>query len=360
MARVYNFSAGPSTLPVEILEETQKELVDFDGQGMSLLEMSHRGKQYEAVHGEVLALARELVDLPDDFEVLLLQGGATLQFTMVPANLLGERRAGAYAVTGSWAKKALADARHYGDAYAAWEAPEPAVLRTPRDEELSLRPDTRYLHITSNETIEGIRYPDWPDVDVPLVADMSSDFLSRPIEWSRFDLAYGGAQKNLGPAGVALVYVRRRVLAQAPNALGAYLRYAVHADKDSLYNTPAVFAVWMMGKVLRWLRDHGGVRAMAEAAQRKSAALYTVIDESDGFYDCPAEPRCRSHMNVVFRLPDDELQERFLAEAAAAELVNLKGHRSVGGCRASLYNAMPQEGADRLAELMRDFAKRAG
>ncbi len=360
MARVHNFSAGPSTLPVEVLEETQKELVDYQGQGMSLLEMSHRGRTYEAVHGETLALARELVDLPDDFDVLLLQGGASLQFAMAPGNLLGERRAGAYGVTGSWARKALAEARSYGDAYAAWEQASCGLLRTPGDDQWSLRPDTRYLHITSNETIEGLRYPDWPSVDVPIVADMSSDFLTRPIDWSRFDLAYGGAQKNLGPAGVTLIYVRRRVLDDAPVTLPAYLRYVTHAEKGSLFNTPAVFAVWMMGKVLRWLRERGGVPAMAAAAARKAASVYAAIDESDGFYSCPVEPRSRSHTNIVFRLPDEALQARFLSEAAAADMVNLKGHRSVGGCRASVYNAMPQEGADRLAELMRNFSKRAG
>lgn len=357
--RVHNFSAGPSTLPVSVLEEVRDELLDYQGSGMSLVEMSHRGKHYDAVHREALELAASVFGAPDDFSVLFLQGGATLQFTMVPANLLtGDAKAG-YVHSGSWARKAVQDGRHYGDAYIAWDGQAHGFDRMPTTAELELQPGTRYLHLTSNETIEGVRVVDWPEVDVPLVADMSSDFMSRPIPWDRFDVVYGGVQKNLGPAGMAVVFVRTSALDGMRTDIGAYLQYAVHAEKDSLYNTPPVFTVWMTGKVLRWIRDQGGLEAVQAAGQRKAATVYDVID-GGGFYRCPVQPANRSVTNVVFRLPSEELERTFVAEAAAEGMVGLKGHRSVGGCRASLYHAMPQAGAEALADFMRDFARREG
>jgi phosphoserine aminotransferase len=356
--RVHNFSAGPSTLPLEVLEEAQQELVDYEGSGMSLLEMSHRGGPYERVHTEALGLVREIGGIPDDFDVLFMQGGATLQFAAVPANLLGRGGRAGYVLSGSWGRKAFADAERLGEAYAAWDGGSAGHSRMPRADELDLRPGTRYLHLTSNETIEGIRYADWPDVDVPLVADASSEFFSRPMPWERFDVVYAGTQKNLGPAGMAVVVVRRAVLDEAPETIGTYLRYATHAKADSLYNTPPSFTVYVTGKVLRWIKAHGGLEAMEERAERKAGIVYEAIDGSDGFYTCPAEVASRSRMNVVFRLPNEDDERDFLARAGEAGLVNLKGHRSVGGCRASLYNALPEAGAQALAEFMADF--RAG
>jgi phosphoserine aminotransferase len=356
--RVYNFSAGPSTLPLSVLEEVRDELVDYQGSGMSLIEMSHRGKHYDEVHHDAMALARDVFALPDDFDVAFIQGGATLQFSMVPANLLDEGRRAALASTGSWSRKALADATAYGETYVAWDGKPLGYTRTPTGDEIQLREDTRYLHICSNETIEGVRFVDFPDVDVPLVADMSSDIATRELPWERFDIVYGGVQKNLGPAGMAVVFIRHSALDGMRSDIGAYLRYGVHVEKDSLYNTPAVFSVWVTGKVLRWIRDSGGLKAMTAAAERKAGTLYEVIDGSDGFYRCPAEPNSRSLTNVVFRLPDEELEARFLAEADERDFVGLKGHRSVGGCRASLYNALPQDGADALAVFMHDFRRR--
>jgi len=356
--RAFNFSAGPSTLPLAVLEEVRDELVNHRGTGMSLIEMSHRDKPYDEVHSEALALARELFGLPDEFEVLFLQGGATLQFSMVPANLLVDETSAALLRTGSWSKKALADAQRYGETYIAWDGTPEHFSRVPSASEIDLRDDTRYLHICSNETIEGVRFVEFPAVDVPLVADMSSDIATRELPWERFDIVYGGVQKNLGPAGMTVVFLRRSVLDNVREDLGAYLRYGVHAEGASLYNTPPVFSVWVTGKVLRWIRDDGGLKAMAAAAERKAGTVYEAIDGSDGFYRCPAEPPSRSLTNVVFRLPDEELEANFLTECGDQGFVGLKGHRSVGGCRASLYNALPQDGADALATFMDDFRRR--
>lgn len=352
---VANFSAGPSTLPASVLEEARDQLVNYQGTGMSLIEMSHRGPHYTEVHSETTSLAREVLGVPDDFEVLFIQGGATLQFSMVPMNLLGEGESGGYVVSGSWAKKALADGQIYGDAYAAWDGAADSFRGMPSSEDLEVRPATRYLHVTSNETIGGIQMFAWPDVGVPLVADMSSDYMSRSVPWERFDLVYGGAQKNLGPSGVTIVFVRKSVLETTNRHLGAYLRYDVHADGDSLYNTPPVFSIWMVGKVLKWVVAQGGLAAMEAAARTKSGILYDAIAASDGFYRSPVEPDSRSLMNVVFRLPAEDLEVEFVGAATEAGLVGLKGHRSVGGCRASLYNAMPLDGVEALVGFMEQF-----
>lgn len=357
-SRVHNFSAGPSILPLAVLEEVRHELVDYQGSGMSLLEMSHRGPHYDAVHRQAMDLAREVFALPDDFDVLFVQGGATLQFSMAPANLLTDGAAVGVARTGSWSRKALADSRMYGTTYIAWDGEPVGYTRMPAADELEIRGGTRYLHVCSNETIEGVRFVEFPDAGVPLVADMSSDIATRELPWERFDVVYGGVQKNLGPAGMALVFVRHSALASMRDDLGAYMRYGVHADKDSLYNTPPVFSIWVTGKVLRWIRDAGGLKAMTAAAERRAGVVYAAIDDSDGWYRCPVEPASRSLTNVVFRLPDTELEARFLEEAVEHDFVGLKGHRSVGGCRASLYNAMPQAGADALATYMADFRRR--
>lgn len=353
--RAINFSAGPCTLPLSVLTEAQAEFVDFGGLGMSLVEMSHRSKAYQGVQDDATRLAREVFEAPDDFDVLFLGGGATLQFAMVAMNLLGDGRKGAYVNSGAWGGKALDDATHHGDVYAAWDGAESGYSRMPADAELVLQPDTRYLHITSNETIGGIRYAEFPDVGVQLVGDMSSDYMSRPVPWERFDIIYGGAQKNLGPAGVDITFIRRSILAQTNRDLAAYLRYDIHAAKGSMYNTPPVFSIYMVGKVLAWMRDNGGLAGMEEAAAAKAGMIYEALDASDGFYRSPVEVASRSHMNVVFRLPSEELEQRFVAEAADQNMLNLKGHRDVGGIRASIYNAMPRHGVEALVEFMGDF-----
>ena len=353
--RVHNFSAGPCTLPLSVLEEGQAEFVNYHGAGMSLIEMSHRGKQFVAVHEEAVDLVRTVFGVPDEFDVLFLQGGATLQFAMVPMNLLGSGKKAGYINSGTWAKGALVDAKHYGDVYTAWDGADCNYTRMPSTDEIEIQPGSRYLHLTSNETIGGIRFSDWPQVGVPLIADMSSDYMSRPIPWERFDLVYGGAQKNLGPAGMALVIIRKTVARENNQEIGRYLRYDIQADKGSMFNTPPVFPIYMLGKVLRWMRDQGGVAAMERQAEEKAAMLYDAIDGSGGYYRCPVDTGSRSVMNVVFRLPNEELEKTFLSEADAAALLNLKGHRSVGGIRASIYNAMPSEGVEALSTFMSDF-----
>jgi len=358
--RVYNFCAGPCTLPLEVLEEAQQEFVDYQGTGMSLIEMSHRAPEYDAVHMEAMQLAREIYGVPDDFAVLFLQGGATLQFAMAPMNLLRPGRKGAYVGSGSWATGAFKDAQLYGDVYLAWDGKDESYTRMPHTHEIELQSGTRYLHVTSNETIGGIRMVEWPDVDVPLVGDMSSDYMSRPIPWEKFDLVYGGAQKNLGPAGAALVFVRKSILADCNQQIGAYLRYQTHVDKDSLFNTPPVFTIYMIGKVLKWMKAKGGLSVIEREAEDKAARLYDVIDGSDGWYSCPVARENRSVMNIVFRLPSEDLEKKFLKESDAAGFKNLKGHRSVGGCRASVYNAMTPEGVDALASFMQQFQQDNG
>lgn len=353
--RAVNFCAGPCTLPLSVLEEAQAEFVDYAGTGMALIEMSHRSPEYDLVHNETLDLVRTLFAVPEDFEILLLQGGATLQFAMVPLNLLSDGGSAGYVVSGSWGSAAFKDATHHGDVHNAWDGSDSGFTRMPAADEIEIRPEWRYLHVTSNETIGGIRMTEWPDTDVRLVGDMSSDYLSRAIPWERFDVVYGGAQKNLGPAGLAIVFVRRSVLAETNRDLAAYLRWDVHADKNSLYNTPPVFAIYMMGKTLKWIQSQGGLAAMEAAAQARAGLVYGAIDASDGYYRSPVDPAARSLMNVVFRLPDEDSEARFVSEAKDRQLLSLKGHRSVGGIRASLYNAMPMSGVEALASFMESF-----
>jgi phosphoserine aminotransferase len=355
--RVHNFCAGPCTLPLPVLEEVRDELTDLRGSGMSVIEMSHRSPEYEDVHDEALELFRTCYEVPGDRAILFLQGGATLQFAVVPMNLLGDGRSAGYVRSGTWGKGALADAAVWGDAYAAWDGEPTGFTRMPFDDDLEVRPGSAYLHVTSNETIEGIRMGSFPRLDVPLIADMSSDYLSRPVPWERFDVVYGGAQKNLGPAGLAVLVVRKETLERTNRDLPSYLRLDVHAAKNSLMNTPPMFSIYVTGKVLRWIRDEGGVRAMEDRARRRSGAVYEAIDGSHGFYRSPVEAEHRSHMNVVFRTPSDELDVSFLKGAAEEGLVNLKGHRSVGGIRASIYNAMPDEGVTALVDYMGTFAE---
>ena len=356
--RKHNFCAGPCTLPAGVLEEMRDEFLDYRGAGLSLIEMSHRAAEYDAVHQEARRLALEVYGAPADFDVLFIQGGAILQFGMVAMNLLGPDRCAGYVNTGAWAKGAIADARHYGEVYTAWDGAACGYTRAPEDSEIELRDGSRYLHVTSNETIGGVRFPEFPAVDAPLVADVSSEMMARRIPWERFDLVYGGVQKNLGPAGMAMVFIRKSAATPANESIARYLRYDVHLDKESLFNTPPMFTIAMVGKVLKWMKAKGGLEVIEREAAEKAAILYRQIDESEGFYSCPVDPASRSHMNVVFRLADEATERRFLAGAESEDLINLKGHRSVGGCRASIYNAMPRAGVEALADFMRRF--RAG
>ena len=360
MKRVRNFCAGPCTLPVEVLAEVQDELLDFEDTGMSLIEMSHRSPEYDAVHTDALERLRATLAVPDDFEVLFVQGGAFLQFAMVPMNLLAAGSTAGYVRSGAWGRAAHSDAERAASVYAAWDGTDVAFTRMPEPDEIKVEGGTRYLHLTSNETIEGIQLRSLPDVGVPLVVDISSDFLTRPLEWDRVDLVYGGVQKNLGPAGLAVVVIRASALDACASGLPGYLDYSGHASARSLLNTPPMFSIYVMGKMLRWIEQRGGLAGMAERAARRSGLIYEVIDHSDGFYAGPAQPIARSRTNAVFRLASPELEGRFLAAAREAGLINLKGHRSVGGIRASIYNAMPDEGVDELADFMREFARSAG
>lgn len=360
MKRVHNFCAGPCTLPMSVVTELADELPDFEGTGMSLIEMSHRDPVYDRIHLETIDALRRLCAVPDDFSILLLQGGATLQFAMLPMNLLGPGQVGAYPLTGSWAKKAIADAEKIGQTAVAWDGADDGYRAMPTVDDLDIPDGVRYLHVTSNETIGGIRLPDFYDLPVRQVADMSSDYLTRAIPWERFDVVYGGAQKNLGPAGLTVVFVRNSVLEEIPDTVPSYLSYATHAGADSLANTPPVFSIWATGKVLAWIEANGGVPAMEKRAAERSAMVYDAIDASGGFYRSPVAEADRSHTNVVFRLPTEELEAAFLAEATEADLVNLKGHRSVGGIRASIYNALPTESVTVLVDHMAAFAASNG
>ena len=360
--RVVNFAAGPATLPVSVLERAQRDLVSLPGLGISALEISHRSPWFREVLEEADSNLRALLRVPGTHRIVFCQGGASMQFSMVPMNLLlGSGRTADHVITGSWGSKAVREAMRQGPTRSAWTGAEDGFTRVPEAGEWSAGDDAAYVHITTNETIEGVQWPDLPVTsrDVPLVADMSSDLLSRPLDLSRVGLAYAGAQKNAGPAGVTIVIVREDLLERAPDDLPTMLAYRTYVEHDSLYNTPPVFAIYVLMLVTRWLRDEvGGLEEQDRRNRAKAAALYEVIDGSDGFYRGHAQPASRSLMNVTFRLPDEELDARFVAEAAERGLAELKGHRSVGGVRASIYNAMTIEGAQALAAFMAEFRER--
>ena len=361
MARIFNFSAGPSTLPLPVLEKVRDEFVDYQGKGMSLVEMSHRGKVYEEVHNQAVALFQELLGLPPNYKVMFLGGGATMQFGMVPMNFLWGGKSCDFTVTGTWAKKACDDARKVGNVNVLYDGKADNYMNLPDPKSLKVTPGAAYLHLTSNETIGGVQWQDWPETgDVPLFCDMSSDFMSRRIPVERFSLIYAGAQKNVGPAGCAVVILREELLERCPPSIVAYLDYRAHAKENSLYNTPPVFAIWMIKLTMEWLKAQGGLPAAEKLAAQRSGIIYDAIERSGGYYNCPGPKAARSKMNVVFRLKTEELEAKFLEEAKKLKLEGLKGHRSVGGCRASIYNAMPVEGAKALAQLMDDFAAKNG
>jgi phosphoserine aminotransferase len=364
--RRFNFSPGPATLPMPVLEEAQRTLVAIPGVGASPLEVSHRGDWFRDVIAEAEANLRTLLSIPDSHHVVFSQGGATQQFSMVPMNLLRGGGAPAdYVVTGSWGAKAIAEARKEGEARVAWSGEADGFRAVPSDDDLAanLSPDAAYAHVTTNETIHGVEFPADPRAPdrVPLVADMSSDFCSRPIDVARYGLVYAGAQKNAGPAGVTIAIVRDDLLARVPEGLPSMLDYRTFVANGSLFNTPPVFSIYVLMLVTRWLRDEvGGLDAQAAANREKAALLYGAIDASGGFYRGHADPSSRSTMNVVWRLPTESLDAAFVAEAADEGMTDLKGHRSVGGIRASIYNAMPLVGARTLAAFMTEFAARRG
>lgn len=358
--RILNFSSGPAVLPLPVLEQVQRDLVALPGVGMSVMEISHRSATFEAIIGKAEADIRKLANIPDEYRILFLQGGASLQFSMVPMNLLTEDGTADYLMTGSWADKAAKEARRVGTVHETGSTKADGYSRIPTDAECAFTPGAAYVHMTSNNTIEGTEWHRLPPVDdVPLVSDASSDIFSGPIDISSYGLVYAGAQKNLGPSGVTLVIIREDLLARSSHSLPTMLDYAIQAENRSLYNTPPAFGIYVLGLVIEWLLDLGGLPAIAAINERKAGKLYAELDRT-GFWRPTAQKGSRSLMNVTFRLATEELEKAFVKESTAAGFDGLKGHRSVGGMRASIYNAFPENGVDRLIEFMRDFERRNG
>jgi len=354
MSTIYNFGAGPAMLPQEVLLQAQEELIDYNGTGMSIMESSHRSPAYDEVHQEASANIRSLLSIPESYAILFLQGGASFQFAMAPMNLLGDGQTADYTLSGAWAKKAIAEAKRLGTVHIAADCDKDRPTRVPLPSELDLTAGTAYLHVTSNETISGAQWKTFPECEAPIVADMSSDILSRALPIDRFGLIYAGAQKNLGPSGVTLAIIRKDLAEDAPDNLPSMLRYQTHIDADSLYNTPPTFGIYLLTLVTRWVSAQGGVDALDARNQEKSGRLYDAIDAS-GLYRGAAAPEHRSLMNVTFNLPTEDLEAKFAKDAATEGLKGLKGHRSVGGIRASIYNAFPGEGIDALVGFMKAF-----
>lgn len=357
--RKHNFYAGPSTLPLPVLEELRDQMVDYNGMGLSLVETSHRSKEYDAVHQAALQGIRELMEVPESHDVLFLGGGATMQFGMIPLNFLGKEDHADIVVSGSWSKKAHADIEAVASATVLFDGKESGYTSLP--ETVSPSEAAKYVHIASNETIGGVQWQRFPETgSVPLIADMSSDILSRTIDVSRFGLIFAGAQKNLGPAGVTVVVIHKELVEAGRTDLPAYLSYRTHASKDSLYNTPPVFSVYALSLVMKWIRSQGGLSAIEANNKRKADLLYGTIDANPEFFRSPVDVAVRSPMNAVFRLPSEELESEFLSGAAAEGMVGLKGHRSVGGIRVSMYNALPQTSVEALVAYMKQFASSHG
>ncbi len=358
--RVFNFYAGPATLPLPVMKEAQEEFLNFQENGISIVEMSHRHKDFENLVLESESLVKELLEFGDSHRVLFLQGGASLQFAMLPLNFLTSGETADYILTGSFAEKAWKEARLIGNVHLTASTKEENYRRIPDQKELTFSPNPAYVHITTNNTIYGTQWSYTPQTNHPLVADMSSDILSHPFDVSRFGLIYAGAQKNLGPAGVTLVIIRQDFLEKVPTSLPSMLRYDIHATNNSLYNTPSSFSIYMLNKVLHWLKKQGGLAQVEKRNIRKAAYIYDVVDKHTDFYQGHSEKNSRSLMNITFRLPTETIEKLFLTEAAQHKMIGLKGHRSVGGIRASIYNAMPEEGCQELAAFMQDFCKRHG
>ncbi|WP_404362964.1 3-phosphoserine/phosphohydroxythreonine transaminase [Corallococcus coralloides] len=361
--RVINFNPGPAGLPTAALERARDELLDFQGTGMSIIEHSHRGKAFEAVHNEGIALVKELLSVPDTHEVLFLQGGASQQFAQVPMNFLPQGGSADYVVTGGWSEKAVDEARYYGTPRIAANTvdKDKRFTRVPTQAELQLDPKAAYVHMTSNNTLFGTQWHTFPEVgQVPLVADMSSDILWKPIDVSRFALIYAGAQKNIGPSGIVLVLVEKSFMAKGRKDIPKIFRYATYAENNSLYNTPPTFSIYLCRNVLAWIKGVGGLKQIEAWNREKGELLYAALERNAGFYRAPVEKASRSYMNVVFRLPDEKLEEAFVAEGAKAGMVGMKGHRITGGIRVSLYNAVTVDHVKTLVSFMDDFARRNG
>ncbi len=360
MSRVFNFSAGPAMLPEDVLKQAQAEMMDWQGSGMSVMEMSHRGKEFMSIAEKASADLREIMTIPDSYEILFLQGGASCQFAMAPMNLLRGKSTADYINTGAWSKKAIAEAKRFCEVNVAASSEADKFSSAPAQDDLKLNADAAYVHYTPNETIGGVEFSYIPDTgDVPLVADMSSTILSRPIDVSKFAVIYAGAQKNIGLAGLTVVIVRKDLMGQAIDGTPSMLNYEIQAKAASMYNTPPTYAWYLAGLVFAWLKDKGGLVAMGEINQRKADKLYAAIDASN-FYQNPVKPDCRSWMNVPFTLADADLDSVFLDQAKKEGMVTLKGHRSVGGMRASIYNAMPEAGVNALIAFMAEFEKNHG
>ncbi|EKD70182.1 MAG: hypothetical protein ACD_46C00610G0002 [uncultured bacterium] len=360
MRKVYNFGAGPGMLPEEVLLQAQAEMLDWHGTGMSIMEFGHRGPEFKQLADQAEQDLRELMSIPKNYQILFIPGGATAQFAMIPINLLGTNGKADYVDTGIWSKKAIDEAKRYGDIHvAAYLEHRDHLAYIPHQDHWKLRDDVAYLHYTPNETIEGVEFNWIPETDnIPLIADMSSMILSRPVDVSRYGLIYAGAQKNLGQAGITIIIIRDDLIQEAPPRTPTLYTYKIHAEHHSFYNTPPTYSWYMTGLVLSWMKRHGGVNVFYDINKRKAKKLYDFIDQHPDFYICNIHPESRSMMNVVFDFRDEKVSQQFLEESYQAGLTNLRGHRIVGGMRASIYNAMPEAGVDALIQFMDDFAKR--
>lgn len=357
MSRATNFYAGPAVLPVEVFQEVADEMVDYQGTGLSLIETSHRSKTYDEVHNGAIDMMKELFSIPENYKVLFLGGGATMQFSMIPMNFLAGGKTADYAKTGTWSNKAVSDAEKIGTVNTAFDGKDGGYSSLVDATSLKVSEGSQYLHMTSNETIGGIQWKNWPETgNVPLICDMSSDILSRPVPVDKFGMIYAGAQKNLGPAGASIVIIRDDLVEKCPDSLPAYMNYKTHAKANSLYNTPPVFPIYVINLVLKRMLANGGLDGMVAHNKKKSDLLYSTIDDSNGYFTSPVDKNYRSDMNVVFKLQSDELENKFIAEATAQKMYGLKGHRSVGGCRASIYNSMTVEGVEKLTSFMKSFS----
>lgn len=358
--RIYNFSAGPCTLPVEVLEEAREDLLNYKGAGMSVMEMSHRSKAYESIITTAEADLRSLLSIPDNYKVLFLQGGASTQFATIPMSFLPQGKTADYIITGAWGKKALESGRIYGQTNVVWDGKADNYNDVPDLGSLGYSSNAAYVHFTTNETIQGVQFKEDPTLSAPVICDMSSDILSRPVDISKYALIYAGAQKNMGPAGVTVVIARDDYLATAPEGLAPMFDYKVQAENGSMYNTPPCWSIYICGLVYKYLLRNGGLVGAQRRNEIKANVLYDAVAESGGFFKGHAKEGCRSTMNVTFTLPDEELTKQFVKETEAAGLDGLKGHRSVGGVRASIYNAFPKEGCEALAAAMKEFAAKHG
>lgn len=356
---IYNFSAGPAKLPKEVMLQAKEEFCNFKESGSGIMELSHRGPEFSKVIEETESDIRELMNISDDYAVCFIQGGASMQFAMIPMNLMLQGGFAEYADTGGWSAKAIKEAQGFGKVKVVASSKETGYDRIPVMRHWNSSSSASYLHITSNNTVAGTQYHSFPETNAPMIADMSSDIMSRVIDVNDFGLIYAGAQKNLGPSGVALVIIRKDLAERTPDTVPTMLKYSTYIEKQSMFNTPPTFAIYMLGLVMKWLKAKGGISEIEEINDAKSEALYELIDSSD-FYRSPVDPSSRSRMNVVFRLPNEELEAKFVSESAENGLKTLKGHRSVGGIRASIYNAMPMKGVEALIDFMHEFSKKNG